>query len=253
MPTSDAELKDAIREKWDESSLDYDSFHGHGIKSQEERDAWKSAFETVLPKGRLKILDVGCGTGEISLLLAEMGHQITGIDLSDKMLSIARSKAKASQLSAQFVKGDAESLKFDDESFDTVINRHLLWTLPHPDLALLEWKRILRKEGQVVLIDGLWMDGSLESRLRRLISDLCIIVLERQNPRKGWYSKKTEAKLPHPHGMDAQRAVDYLEEAGFKEIVKRSLDDIKDIQRRHMPFSQKVTYNTNYYMFCGRK
>jgi len=253
MPTSDAELKDAIREKWDESSLDYDSFHGHGIKSQEERDAWKSAFETVLPKGRLKILDVGCGTGEISLLLAEMGHQITGIDLSDKMLSIARSKAKASQLSAQFVKGDAESLKFDDESFDTVINRHLLWTLPHPDLALLEWKRILRNEGQVVLIDGLWMDGSLESRLRRMIRDLCVIVLERQNPRKGWYSKKTEAKLPHPHGMDAQRAVDYLEEAGFKEIVKRSLDGIKDIQRRHMPFSQKVTYNTNYYMICGRK
>ncbi|MFB3763869.1 MAG: class I SAM-dependent methyltransferase [Methanotrichaceae archaeon] len=253
MPALDTELKEAIREKWDESSQSYDSFHGHGIKSKEEHDAWKNVFETVLPKGRLKILDVGCGTGEISLLLAEMGYQITGVDLSDKMLSIARSKAKASRLKAQFLRGDAESLNFDDESFDAVISRHLLWTLPHPDSALREWKRVLKNGGRVVIIDGLWMDGSLENKLWRLISDLSIIILERQNPRKGWYSKKTEAELPHPHGMDAQRAMTYLEEAGFDEIDQKILDDIKDLQRKHMPFSQKVTYNANYYMIYGKK
>lgn len=253
MPALDTELKEYIRERWDESSQSYDSFHGHGIKSKEERDAWKDTLEAVLPSGRLRILDVGCGTGELSLLLAGMGHQITGIDLSDEMLSVARSKAKASRLRAQFVTGDAESLNFDDDIFDAVINRHLLWTLPHPDSALGEWKRVLIKGGRVIIIDGLWMDGSLENKLRRLIRDLSVIILERQNPRKGWYSKKTEAKLPHPHGMNAKAARDYLEEAGFTEIEQRDLDDIKEIQRRHMPFSQKITYNAAYYMICGKK
>jgi len=253
MPALDTEVKEAIREKWDESSQSYDSFHGHGIKSKEERDAWKNTLETVLHKGRLKILDVGCGTGEISLLLAEMGHQVTGVDLSDKMLSVARSKGKASRIRARFVRGDAESLNFEEESFDAVINRHLLWTLPHPDSALKEWKRVLTNRGQVIIIDGLWMDGSMENKLRRMIRDLCVIILERQNPRKGWYSKKTESELPHPHGMDAKLARDYLEEAGFKAIEQRYLDDIMDIQRKRMPFSQKVTYNSTYYMICGEK
>lgn len=253
MPALDTELKESIREKWDESSQSYDSLHGHGIKSKEERDAWKNILETVLPRGRLRILDVGCGTGELSLLLAGMGHKVTGIDLSDEMLSVAISKAKASRLRAQFVTGDAESLNFDDESFDAVINRHLLWTLPHPDSALREWKRVLTKVGRVIIIDGLWMDGSLENKLRRLIRDLSVIILERQNPRKGWYSKKTEAKLPHPHGMDVKAARDYLEEAGFTEIEQRYLDDIMGIQRKHMPFSQIVTYNAKYYMICGQK
>jgi len=253
MPAIDAELKDSIREEWDESSQSYDSLHGHGIKSKEEHDAWKNILVAVLPPGRLKILDVGCGTGELSLLLAGMGYQITGIDLSNKMLSVARSKATASQLKAQFVTGDAESLNFDDESFDALINRHLLWTLPHPDSALREWKRVLTKEGRVIIIDGLWMNYSLENKLRRLIRDLSVIIMERQNPRKGWYSKKIEAKLPHPHGMDAKVAREYLEEAGFTEIELRDLDDIMDIQKTHMPFSQKVTQNSTYYMICGQK
>ena len=249
----DTELKESIREKWDESSQSYDSLHGHGIKSKEERDAWKNMLETVLPRGRLKILDVGCGTGELSLLLEGMGHQITGIDLSDEMLSVARSKAKASQLKARFMTGDAESLNFDDESFDAVINRHLLWTLPHHDLALREWKRVLTKVGRVIIIDGLWMNYSLENKLRRLIGDLSVIILERQNPRKGWYSKKTEAKLPHPRGMDAKVTREYLEEAGLTEIELRDLDDIMEIQKKHMPFSQKITHNSTCYMICGQK
>lgn len=253
MPLQDIDLKEAIREKWDESAQSYDSYHGHGIKSEEERSAWNRAFDKALPKGKLKILDVGCGTGEISHLLAEMGYLVTGIDLSDKMLAVAKSKFEASGYAALFECGDAENLSFSDGSFDIVLNRHLLWTLPHPKAALQEWKRVLKNGGHVVLIDGLWMDGSLENKLRRLIGDLSILILERKNPRKGWYSKKTESVLPHPHGMDAQKARTYLKDAGFKVIELAYLDDIHDIQRKHMPFSQKVSHNASYYMICGQK
>jgi hypothetical protein len=53
MPQKKTELKEAIREKWDESSQSYDSFHGHGIKSDEERDAWRQALQRALGKGHL--------------------------------------------------------------------------------------------------------------------------------------------------------------------------------------------------------
>lgn len=253
MSLQEKEAKVEIAAKWDESSESYDSHHGHGIKTEEERKAWIKALSTALPPIGSKVLDVGCGTGEMSLLLAEMGYIVTGIDLSEKMVQKARSKAKVSKLKVRFEPGDAEKLSFEDSSFDVVINRHVLWTLSRPKGALQEWKRVLKNEGKLIVIDSLWMDVSLENKLRRLIGDLSILILERQNPRRGWYSKETESTLPHPRGMDAQKARTYLEEAGFKGIDLAYLDNIRDLQRKHMPFSQKVTHNASYYMICGQK
>lgn len=247
------DIKEVIRQEWDESSKSYDSRHGHGIKTEEEREAWKRELEKVLPAGQLDVLDAGCGTGEMGLLLAEMGHRVTGIDLSENMLGLARSKAKASRLKARFERGDAESLKFKDESFDLVINRHLLWTLPHPDAALREWSRVLRQNGKVVVIDGQWRDGSAENRARRLLGDLLIIALERCNPWKGWYPKETEAALPHPRGMSAEQAKAYMEETGLVSVNLTILKDIRDIQRKYMPLSQKIAYGFAYYMVNGGK
>ncbi|MEA1864455.1 MAG: class I SAM-dependent methyltransferase [Euryarchaeota archaeon] len=70
--------------------------------------------------------DVGCGTGVLSLLSSEIGHNITGIDLPDGMLGRAKEKADDWNLSAEFKIDDAENLSFEDGSFDSVINRHLL-------------------------------------------------------------------------------------------------------------------------------
>jgi hypothetical protein len=97
------------------------------------------------------------------------------------------------------------------------------------------------------------MDGSWESKLRRLIGDISILITERQNPRKGSYSKETDSALPHSHGMDASLARTYLEGAAFKEIDLAYLREIRDIQRKYMPFAQKINYNVDYYMICGKK
>jgi ubiquinone/menaquinone biosynthesis C-methylase UbiE len=253
MPQQETELKEAVREKWDESSQSYDSYHGHGIKSQLERDAWKQALKNVLPKSKLKVLDVGCGTGEMSLLLAEMGHQVTGIDLSEKMLQKARSKAKASKLTVRFESGDAERLNLKDTSFDLVLNRHLLWTLPHPGDALKEWSRVLCEGGKVVVIDGLWNDGSVENRIKRLLGDFLILVRERRNPRSGGYSKELDSYLPHPRGMSSEQARDYFASADLQDVNVAILDEIRDIQKKFMPISQKITYDFVYYMIIGSK
>lgn len=249
-------VKNKIKKRWDESSKCYDQFHGHGIKSEEERIAWMQTLEQVLSRMDFesdKILDVGCGTGEMSLLLAEMGHHVTGIDLSYEMLSIARSKANARNLKVVFEPGDAESLLFEDETFDVVINRHLLWTLPNPKKALLEWKRVIRKGGLIIIIDALWKNDSWDGKIRQILSDFCILVLERRNPRKGWYPSDINSALPHPYGMCANLAKSYLQEANYRDIELRFLEDIRNIQRRNMPIQYKINYNIDYYLLSGRK
>jgi 2-polyprenyl-3-methyl-5-hydroxy-6-metoxy-1,4-benzoquinol methylase len=68
----------------------------------------------------LKILDVGCGTGRHSIELTKRGYSVTGIDLSDSMLTKAREKAKKSNLTLEFLKHDARNLPFENQ-FDVAI------------------------------------------------------------------------------------------------------------------------------------
>jgi ubiquinone/menaquinone biosynthesis C-methylase UbiE len=253
MLLTDAEVKDAIRCQWDISSKDYDSHEGHGIKSKEERDAWKRILSYAFPGSSLDILDVGCGTGELSLVLAEMGHDVVGIDLSEKMLSCARDKAKYLGLDVDFLVEDAENLKFPDASFDGIISRHVMWTLPHPKAAFEEWKRVLRNGGYLSAIDGEWRDNSFKGRSRRLVSSLAILLAERRNPWKRGYPKEIRSQLAHPDGLRASDALEYLESLGLENVTICDLSRIRELQRATMPFCRRISFNWTYYLVRGIK
>lgn len=154
----ETDVKEVIRAHWNDRAAIFDSSPNHAIATTEERHEWERMFSTYIGKERRKILDIGTGTGEIALLLARAGHDVTGIDLAEKMLAKAQSKAAARGLDAKFKRGDAEHLPFADEAFEVVVNRHLLWTLPHADQALMEWKRVLIPGGKMVIVDGDWSD-----------------------------------------------------------------------------------------------
>lgn len=83
----------------------------------------------------LRVLDIGTGIGVIASLLAERGHFVIVVDLSENMLGKAK-KTRTSNLSVEFGNCVAENLPFKDNSVDAVISRHLLWTLPKPKKAL---------------------------------------------------------------------------------------------------------------------
>src|SRR6202035_1616812 len=99
-------------------------------------------------------LDIGCGTGFLSLELAGRGHRVTGIDFAPAMLALAKQKAAQAGADIRFDEGDAEALPYPPGRFDLVVTRHVLWTLPHPEAALDEWMRVLRPGGRLAVIAG---------------------------------------------------------------------------------------------------
>jgi ubiquinone/menaquinone biosynthesis C-methylase UbiE len=216
---SEKDVKEVIKERWDKRGFDYDRSPGHGIHSEREKEAWKNLLAQALgtENETLDVLDVGCGTGVISLLLAELEHNVTGIDLSEGMLKKAKEKARTFNLPVEFKNGDAENPPFEDEAFDAIINRHLLWTLPNPEQAMEEWKRVLKPEGKVIIIDGSWGDYS---RLRRqiwryFVSMPLILITERRNPGHRPHNKDIEKQLPMRHRKRPQADMEILENLGF--------------------------------------
>ena len=212
-------IKDTIKQNWDESSTNYDKSPGHGIYTDQEKEAWKNLLTLAVGSNKQKILDVGTGTGAMALVLAQMGHDVTGIDLSDGMLNKAKEKAKTANLNVEFKIGDAERLFFPANTFDVVINRHVLWTLPAPEKAIDEWKRVLKPGGKIVILDGNFKNSSLYRKLwRYCLSVPLILITERKNPLHNRYDKDLERKLPMRQRARPQADIDLLKSAGFYEI-----------------------------------
>lgn len=116
---------------------------------------WLTEILSRIPSERkLKILDVGCGTGFFSILLAQQGHEATGIDLTPDMITCAERLAEEKKAECRFLVMDGENISFPDESFDVVISRNLTWTLPDAGHAYRQWLRVLRKGGVLLNFDA---------------------------------------------------------------------------------------------------
>jgi ubiquinone/menaquinone biosynthesis C-methylase UbiE len=148
-------VKQQVAAHWDRRAPHFDDDFGHSVRTPGERAAWDRVLDAILAgRGRPDVLDVGCGTGFLAFELAARGHRATGVDFAPAMVAEARRKAVERGLDVRFEEGDAEQLAFPDGSFDLVISRHVLWTLPHPEAAVDEWIRVLRPGGRLAIVDG---------------------------------------------------------------------------------------------------
>jgi hypothetical protein len=112
---------------------------------------------------------------------------------------------------------------------------------------------VVKVGGQVLAIDARWRDDSISGRSRRLASEVGMILLERQNPWKGWYSDDLNSALPHRYGLTSQEAKRYFEGSGLKDVSLIDLHDILKIQKIGMPFHRRISFNWTYYMVKGTK
>ncbi|MEP7298115.1 MAG: class I SAM-dependent methyltransferase [Burkholderiales bacterium] len=118
-----------------------------------------------------KILELGCGTGALSCMLAKQGFQVTGVDISSSAISFARSIASKRALGVAFTVADVCALEFTDAGFDLVIDSHLLHCIALP----LERRQLLSRISRLLASDGeFWtetmalQEGFQESPGRRI-------------------------------------------------------------------------------------
>lgn len=228
-------LSEAIRDYWNIRAESYDASLGHGWIDGAESAAWLDQIAGHLgPGDGRRALDIGCGTGPMSLLLHRTGFQVTGADFSEPMLARARLKAKTADAPIHFLCAEASRIPDPDAGFDAILTRNLVWTLPDPAAALAEWRRLLRPGGRLLIIDGDFTRLSLTERLMPVLDAVLGARLDGHSvlSEAQWQAHHAiMSQLPHGSGLRADQVTRMMAGAGFANLRQTSLRPV--IRSRH--------------------
>ena len=144
-----------IRQYWNSRAEGYTLSNREELEDEHRIFLWEQQIRRAL-NGRIcrHVLDVGCGPGFFSVLLARLGYEVTAVDYTENMLAEARKNAVHYGVDIDFRRMDAQKLDFEDGIFDLVIGRNVLWNLEQPEQAYREWLRVLKPNGTVMNFDG---------------------------------------------------------------------------------------------------
>jgi SAM-dependent methyltransferase/DNA-binding transcriptional ArsR family regulator len=172
-PSKTEEIKEKVREYWD--------LRAEGYKKATQVTLQEGQGEVMRIIGRfinlnrqLKVADMGTGAGLFAILLAQHGHDVTAVDNSSHMLEAARQNAEEAGVKVRFVEGDVEEPPLEKGTFDLVVSRSTVWSLPNPRKAYVAWRDLLRPDGEMAIIDGNYYldlyDEDYRRRMRHLES-----------------------------------------------------------------------------------
>ena len=165
--------------------------------------------------GRLRIapgsrlLDVGCGSGQLALIAAKDGLDVTGVDIATNLIERARARAQGEGLRARFEEADAEALPFQDASFDAVLSLIGAMFATRPDLVAKELLRVCKPGGTIAMAN--WTPQGFIGQMFKTIS-----------------------KFIAPSGMPSP--VLWGDETTVRERLGQGLSDL-GLVRRHYTFS----------------
>jgi ubiquinone/menaquinone biosynthesis C-methylase UbiE len=153
---------------WDKKSRSYDREMRFF-----ERILFGDARDWACSQAGGDVLEVAVGTG-LNLDKYPKEVRLTGIDLSEQMLDIARDRARELGCTAELRQGDAHALPFDDASFDTVVCTFGLCAIPDIDAALDEMTRVLRPGGKLILVDHVVSSSRVARGVQRALEVVTI-------------------------------------------------------------------------------
>jgi ubiquinone/menaquinone biosynthesis C-methylase UbiE len=245
-------VKEAIERHWSRDANNYNKSAQITMRADEAKKLWQELFAEALGRGKKKILDVGTGPGIVAFMLSELGHDVTGVDLSEGMINNALKNREEYGLKVEFRRGDAEKLPFNDRSFDAVVSRYVLWTVTDPKRALSEWNRVLKPGGRVVIVDGDWQKNkdSLKKKAWHTLSLGLIAITEKKNPLTHEFKPGLRKELWSSSASRPGDDLKYLRECGFGDLKLK--EDIR-IGSRTLIDHLKYGYQENAYLITGIK
>ncbi|WP_276252725.1 class I SAM-dependent methyltransferase [Halomontanus rarus] len=128
---------DDVAEEYDDKRF---SQGGQLIDRREKR----AVLEAIEPLEDRRVLEIACGTGRFTTMIADRGADVVGLDISAAMLQQGRKKARAAGVSdrLEFLRGDAGRLPFPDDHFDTVVAMRFFHLADDPEAFLSEMRRV---------------------------------------------------------------------------------------------------------------
>lgn len=148
--------KEKIKSLFDNIAPDYDKLN-HILSLNIDKGWRKKAVREIVDESEpLYVLDVACGTGDFTIEIAKkaaVGSCVTGIDLSEEMMKVGRTKIKAAGVDAVLEFGDCEALTYIDESFDRISVGFGVRNFEHLSVGLKEMCRVLKKGGKLVILE----------------------------------------------------------------------------------------------------
>lgn len=153
-------MNEDIEQYWNDRAPSYETEQNAQMRS-EQGWKWTVFFVDFLARffperTTIAALEVGCGTGTFSVLLAELGCEVTAVDGAQNMLDATQKRADHHGVTLRLNKTDAQRLPFADATFDLLVSRNVSWNLLQPEAAYREWLRILRPGGHLLNFDANW-------------------------------------------------------------------------------------------------
>jgi len=190
----------------------------------------------LLPPSPSRVLDVGAGTGFLSLIAARLGHEVTALDISPRMLGQLERRAVSEGLEINTLVGPAHLVP---HGFDAVMERHLMWTLPDPARALRSWREAA-PIGRLVLFESIWgtVDNTewVRGRLRHLLRRM------RGTPPEhhASYDERLRQSLPLGSGTSPERLVEIVADSGWRHLELRRLRDVEWSERLELDTLERL-------------
>jgi SAM-dependent methyltransferase len=239
-PVSDAhdgvsEMRTRLREYWDADAPTYDRSPKHVAHTAAQRAAWTAALLRHMPPAPARVVEVGAGTGFLSVILAECGYQVSAVDFAPSMLNILSAKAARADVEIEVVESSAETPP--PGPFDAVVERMLLWTLPEPAEALEAWRDVAPR-GRLLSFGRLWDGDRLEAahaRSRSIVGRLRREPPEHHAPYPAWFSGSNGKPRPHP-----EYVVETIESAGWHGVRLERLRDVEWAQALSAPIPLRL-------------
>ena len=143
-----------IKSYWNKRAEGYSISNRESLEGN-DKEEYEKFLRKYIPKNKkCKTIDMGCGPGFLAILLADMGYESFAFDCTENMLAKAEENARDLGVKIHTIQGDAQNPDIEDESFDLLVSRNVIWNLENPEKAYKEWIRILKPGGRIIILDG---------------------------------------------------------------------------------------------------